>query len=36
MRSVGVPCRLDAQGRAEFWTGSVWQAAPRPLVESWP
>jgi hypothetical protein len=35
LRSVGVPSRLDAQGRAELWTGSVWQAAPRPLVEGW-
>jgi hypothetical protein len=35
LRSVGVPSRLDAQGRAELWTGSVWQAAPRPLVEEW-
>ena len=34
MRSVGVPSRLDGQGRAEFWTGAAWQAAPRPLVES--
>ncbi|MGO8931298.1 MAG: alpha/beta hydrolase family protein [Limisphaerales bacterium] len=35
MRSVGVPSRLDPQGRAEFWAGSAWQAAPRPLVEGW-
>ncbi len=35
LRSVGVPARLGAQGRAEFWTGSSWQAAPRPLVEVW-
>jgi predicted esterase len=33
MRSVGVPSRLGAKGRAEFWTGAAWQAAPRPLVE---
>jgi hypothetical protein len=33
LRSVGVPSRLGAQGRAEFWTGAAWQAAPRPLVE---
>lgn len=31
--AVYVAARLDAQGRAEFWTGSVWQAVPRPLVE---
>jgi predicted esterase len=35
LRSVGVAARLDAQSRSEFWTGSVWQAAPRPLVEEW-
>jgi dienelactone hydrolase len=33
LRSVGVPSRLGPQGRAEFWTGAAWQAAPRPLVE---
>jgi hypothetical protein len=33
LRSVGVLSRLGAQGRAEFWTGAAWQAAPRPLVE---
>jgi hypothetical protein len=33
MRSVGVPARLGAPDRAEFWTGAAWQAAPRPLVE---
>jgi dienelactone hydrolase len=35
MRSCGVPARLDASARAEFWTGAAWQAASRPLVESW-
>jgi hypothetical protein len=33
LRSVGVPARLDPNGHAEFWTGSAWQAASRPLVE---
>jgi predicted esterase len=33
LRSAGVPARLDARQRAELWTGSGWQAAPRPLVE---
>ena len=33
LRSAGVPARLDARQRAELWTGSAWQAAPRPLVE---
>jgi transglutaminase-like putative cysteine protease len=33
MRSAGIPARLDAHHRAEFWTGSNWRAAPRPLVE---
>jgi len=32
LRSVGVPSRLSPQGHAEFWTGSAWQAAPRPLL----
>ncbi len=35
LRSVGVPSRLGAEGRAVFWSGSAWQAAPRPLVECW-
>ena len=34
MRSAGIPARLDGQGRPEFWTGSAWQLAPRPLIES--
>jgi hypothetical protein len=33
LRSVGVPARLDSRQRAELWTGSTWQAAPRPLIE---
>ena len=35
LRSVGVPARLDANGRAEFWDGSQWSAAPGPAVVSW-
>ncbi len=35
LRSVGVPSRLGAQGRAELWTGSGWQAAPRALIGRW-
>jgi dienelactone hydrolase len=35
LRSVGVPSRLGAEGRAVFWSGSAWQAAPRPLIECW-
>jgi acetyl esterase/lipase len=34
LRSAGVPARLDGRRRAEFWTGSGWRAAPRPLVET--
>lgn len=34
LRSVGVPARLNPQGRAEFWTPTGWQSAPRPLIES--
>ncbi|HVV01536.1 MAG TPA: dienelactone hydrolase family protein [Verrucomicrobiae bacterium] len=33
LRSGGVPARLNAQGKAELFDGSQWQAAPRPLVE---
>jgi acetyl esterase/lipase len=35
LRSVGVPTRLDANGRAEFWDGNEWSAAPGPAVVSW-
>ncbi|MGA2868048.1 MAG: hypothetical protein ABSF34_02665, partial [Verrucomicrobiota bacterium] len=35
LRSVGVPARLDANGRAEFWDGSQWSAAPGPAVVNW-
>jgi dienelactone hydrolase len=35
LRSVGVPARLDAHRRAEFWDGSQWSAAPGPAVVSW-
>jgi predicted esterase len=34
LRSAGIPSRLDAQGRAEFWTGAEWKLAPRPIIES--
>jgi hypothetical protein len=30
LRSVGIPSRLDAQGRAEFWNGTEWKPAPKP------
>ncbi len=33
MRSVGIPARLNSQGRAEHWSGSAWNQAPRPLIE---
>jgi dienelactone hydrolase len=36
MRSAGIPARLDARHRAEFWTGSAWRPAPRPVLEAWP
>jgi acetyl esterase/lipase len=35
LRSVGVPARLEANGRAEFWDGSQWSAAPGPTVGGW-
>lgn len=34
LRSVGVGARLDANDRAEFWTGKAWTAAPRPIAET--
>jgi dienelactone hydrolase len=34
LRSVGVPARLDAEKRAEFWDGKDWRAAPRPVLEA--
>ncbi len=35
LRSVGVPARLNGKQEAEYWTGSQWQAAPRPLATTW-
>ncbi len=35
LRSVGVPSRLDAANRLEFWDGKAWQPAPRPALETW-
>jgi hypothetical protein len=35
LRSVGVPARLSESHQAEFWTGSQWEAAPRPLATTW-
>jgi len=35
LRSVGVPARLDSNGRAEFWNGNQWQTAPAPSVINW-
>jgi dienelactone hydrolase len=35
LRSVGVPARLDSNGRAEFWDGNRWQTAPPPAVINW-
>lgn len=33
LRSVGVPARLSEHGKAEFFDGGQWQAAPRPVWE---
>jgi predicted esterase len=35
LRSVGVPARLDAAKRPEFWNGEDWQPVPRPALETW-
>ena len=32
LRSVGIPARLDASGRATFWGDSRWEAAPEPAI----
>jgi hypothetical protein len=32
LRSVSVGARLNSDGNAEFWTGSEWKTAPRPLA----
>ena len=34
-RSVGVGARLNPKGIAEFWTGSEWKLAPKPLIGGW-
>jgi dienelactone hydrolase len=34
LRAVGVPARLNSDHKAEFWDGSQWRLAPRPLIES--
>jgi hypothetical protein len=34
LRSVGVPARLNAANRTEFWDGKNWQTAPRPVLET--
>jgi len=34
LRSVGIAARLNATGRAEFWTSDKWMAAPRPIASS--
>jgi len=33
LRSVGVGARLNGEGMAEFWTGSEWKGAPRPIIQ---
>jgi hypothetical protein len=33
LRSVGIPARLSADGATEFFTGSGWKPAPRPVIE---
>jgi dienelactone hydrolase len=35
LRSVGVPARLSEKRQVEFWTGSEWRPAPRPLATTW-
>ena len=35
LRSVGVPARLDANHRAEFFDGNQWRTTPAPAVGFW-
>ncbi len=35
LRSVGVPARLSALRQTEFWTGTGWKSAPRPIATTW-
>lgn len=32
LRSAGVPARLTAQGKVEFWSGMEWKTAPAPRI----
>lgn len=34
LRSVGIPARRSADGKADYWTGGKWTAAPRPMISS--
>ncbi len=35
LRSVGVPARLTVERQTEFWSGSGWKLAPRPIALTW-
>lgn len=35
LRSVGVPARLDVNGRTEFWDGGQWSVAPQSAITDW-
>jgi predicted esterase len=35
LRSVGIAARLGSNLQVEFWDGSNWQVAPRPIISSW-
>ncbi len=34
LRSAGVAARLDGRHHAEFWAGTEWKPAPRPMIGS--
>lgn len=34
LRSVGIPARQNPDGKADYWTGEKWTAAPRPMISS--
>lgn len=35
LRSVGIAARLNAEQRAELWSGNAWHEAARPIIAGW-
>lgn len=36
LRAVGIPARLNENGKAEYWLAGEWYPAPRPMLEMIP